>query len=593
VQNSPVAIMMQGLDSTMVSWNPAAERLFGYTEREAVGRDLDSLVATGSQTAEAERYSMAVGRGERVHAVVQRTRKDGSIVDVELLAVPVVVEGKPVGTIVVYHDVTELLRARHAAEAANQAKSAFLATMSHEIRTPMNAVIGMSGLLLGTDLAPEQREYVEIVRNSGESLLNIINDILDFSKVEAGKMELEHAAFDLRECLEGALDLVAIRAAEKNLDLACIVEDGVPAAVVGDLTRLRQVLVNLLNNAIKFTDSGEVVVSVAARTLDGDTQRRALQFAVRDTGIGIPAEALGKLFQPFSQVDLSTSRKYGGTGLGLAISHRLVELMGGTMHVRSTPGEGATFEFSVIADSVDGASVSAWLVEQQPPLRGKRLLVVDDNATNRGLVVQYARTWGMLVNETASADEALGWIQRGEQFDVAILDSLMPDTDGAALGLAIREQREASRLPLVMFSAFGRRDVAVEPTEFAAYLSKPLKPSSLLDVLMSVLVGQPARGRAPSAARQPLDGTMAERLPLRILLAEDNAVNQKLALRMLGQLGYQADVAANGRRRSPRSSANTMTSCSWTCRCPSSMGWRRHAGSVRAGRAPSGRGSSR
>jgi PAS domain S-box-containing protein len=545
VKNSPVAIITWAdKERTILSWNPAAEELFGYSESEAIGQDLVSLVAHGAQRAEAEAYSSGVIHGEQVRGLVQRTRKDGSVVDVELMSVPVVVGGQRAGTITVYHDVTELQRARHDAEAANQAKSAFLATMSHEIRTPMNAIIGMSGLLLGTELSVDQREYVEIVRASGESLLTIINDILDFSKVEAGKMELEQAVFDLRECLEAALDLVAIRAAEKNLDLACTLDDTVPTAVIGDLTRLRQVVVNLLNNAIKFTERGEVVVSVGSRVLED--QRYELQFAVRDTGIGIPADGLERLFQPFSQVDLSTSRKYGGTGLGLAISNRLCELMGGTMRVESIPGEGTTFSFTVVVEGGPGTPPRARLGEQQPPLVGRILLVVDDNDTNRGLVGRYARAWGLKVSDTSSPTEALAWVQGGELFDVAILDSVMPEMDGAALAAEIRKHRDAPALPLVMFSPLGQRDSGSDRVEFAAYLSKPLKASYLLDVLMTVLAGKAARERTPTGARQDLSGRMAERLPLRILLAEDNAVNQKLALRLLGQLGYQADVAGNG-----------------------------------------------
>src|ERR671933_665845 len=294
VQNSPVAIVTRGLDGTIVSWNPAAEKLFGYTEAEVVGRDLDTLITTDELTAEATRYSEETLRGDRVHVLARRIRKDGTTVDVELLSVPVVVAGQPVGTIVVYHDITELQRARHEAEAANQAKSAFLATMSHEIRTPMNAIIGMSGLLLGTDLSNEQRQDVEIIRTSGDALLTIINEILDFSKIEAGKMELEQAVFELRECLESALDLVAIRAAEKSLDLACTVDEQVPAILIGDITRLRQIVVNLLNNAVKFTERGEVVVSATSRPLG--EQRHELRFGVQDTGIGIPADRLDRLF---------------------------------------------------------------------------------------------------------------------------------------------------------------------------------------------------------------------------------------------------------------------------------------------------------
>jgi PAS domain S-box-containing protein len=545
VLNSPVAIVTWTEQSRKVmSWNPASEKLFGYTESEAIGQDMISLIIQPSKLAEGEQYSGALLRGEPVHAVVQRKRKDGSLVDVELSGVPVVIEGQAVGTILVYHDVSELQRARQDAEAANQAKSAFLATMSHEIRTPMNAVIGMSGLLLGTDLSTEQRDYVEIIRTSAESLLTIINDILDFSKVEAGKLDLEQAAFDLRECLEGAVDLVAVRAGDKNLDLAYSVDEGVPPAVIGDLTRLRQVLVNLLNNAIKFTDQGEVVVSVASRSLDDS--RHELQFAVRDTGIGIPADSLSQLFQPFSQVDLSTSRKHGGTGLGLAISRRLCELMGGTMWVDSTLGKETTFSFTIVAEAAPQPAAHVYRGDDRSPLYGRRVLVVDDNDTTRNLIVRYAHAWGMQARGTPSPREALAWVRCAESFDVAIVDAHMPEMDGVELAAEIRNSDDGRALPLVMLSALGHRDMAADHSNFAAHLSKPVKPSHLLDVLMSVVTGRSARGRVVASAPQPLDGKMAQDFPLRILVAEDNAVNQKLALRLLGQLGYQADVAGNG-----------------------------------------------
>ena len=341
VETSPVAIATMDLRGAVVGWNPGAERLFGYSPAEALGRAVDELVATPEIREEVRENLRQMHSGQRVRAITRRARKDGTLVDVEVSSMPVVVDGAEVGSIAIYHDITELLQTRREAEAANEAKSAFLATMSHEIRTPMNAVIGMSGLLLNTALSDEQREYAEIVRQSGDTLLTVINDILDFSKIEAGRLDLESQPFDLRECVEGALDLVAARAAEKGLDLAYVLGDGAPAAIVGDVTRLRQILLNLLSNAVKFTERGEVVLSVSAQPHRAARLRlHELTFSVRDTGIGIPADRLDRLFQSFSQVDASTTRRYGGTGLGLAISQRLTELMGGRIGVESEVGIG-------------------------------------------------------------------------------------------------------------------------------------------------------------------------------------------------------------------------------------------------------------
>ncbi len=544
-QNNPVAVVTIDNNANVTSWNPAAVELFGYTPEEAIGRNVDDLVAQDEEMhAQAEDFSrMGLdAASDSFQAICKRTRKDGSLVDVELSGVPIIVQGEKQGIYALYHDITELQRARQDAIDANEAKSSFLATMSHEIRTPMNAVIGMSGLLMDTELSPEQREYAETIRNSGDALLAIINDILDFSKIEAGRMELEQQPFDLRECVESALDLVAGWAVEKNLDLAYIFEEEVPAGVTGDVTRLRQILLNLLGNAVKFTDKGEVVLTVSSGAAPG-----TLSFSVRDTGIGIPRNRMHRLFESFSQADSSTTRRYGGTGLGLAISKRLAEMMGGSMEAISEgTGKGSIFNFSIRASAakVEPRRSKRESAGLQTALAGKRVLVVDDNATNRRILALQTEKWGMHAFPTESPREALKWLKAGEIFDLAILDLQMPDMDGLMLTRELRKLKNGKNLPIILLTSLGRREGDADGLGFAAYLAKPLKPSSLLDALAGVF--SPHRTAQESGKIPTLDITMAERQPLRILLAEDNAVNQKLALRILEQMGYRADVASNG-----------------------------------------------
>lgn len=451
---------------------------------------------------------------------------------------------------------TELETSLADAYSATRIKSEFVANMSHELLTPMNAVLGMTSLLQQTQLNPQQQEFVATIHQSGGILLQMINDILDFSKLEAGQLQLAHQPLDLRQCIEESMDQVAMNAAQKGLDLAYQIDEQTSTHIVGDYARLRQILVNLLTNAVKFTQQGEVVISVNSVDLGNwsvahiqtehqlfPSQRyEEINFSIKDTGMGIPENKIHQLFRSFSQLDGSNVREYGGLGLGLAICKRLIQRMNGRLWVESQLGMGSTFSFTIASEVLENTFDA--VNQLQPALQGKRLLIVDPHQFNRQMLRGQTEKWGMIVTEVATGIEALQLIQQGEPFDVAFLNMQMPQMDGLSLARLIHQEKHLPHLKIVMMSAIGC-PVKLPDSDVASCLSKPIKLSQLYRVMIDLFVSLPALNSCEQS-ETPRTDKLADRLPLRILVAEDNVVNQKVALRILSTLGYQADVAKNG-----------------------------------------------
>jgi two-component system sensor histidine kinase/response regulator len=549
--SAPVATVVVDDAGRVRDVNPRFQELFGYSAGEIVGRPLNDLIVPPAELQRAQQFDATVRSGETLVIEAPRRRKDGRLVPVRASAARVEGADEP-GLFVLYEDISEetaartaLQEAKEAAERVAQMRSAFLANTSHEIRTPMNAVLGLAELLLDTDLTPDQRRSLTLIQSSGETLLTLLNDILDLSKIEAESLQLESVPFELPRLVDSTVSLMAVKAREHNIELLADITSSVPEQVRGDPTRLRQVLTNLIGNAIKFTHEGEVVAAV--RLVAEESGKATVRFAVRDTGIGIPEEQRETIFQPFSQGDISTTRKYGGTGLGLTIAQRLVQMMGGQLEVKSAVGRGSEFWFSIDL-AVDVALPGPVAAPGAVELSGLRMLVVDDNQSNRRVLRGLLFAAGVTVDEAASAAEGLAAMGRAAAahtpYALAILDALMPERDGYQLAELIRADPSLRPTRLLMLTSAGQRGDAQRCREIGihGYLTKPVSRADLLDVVAGIL------GRPEGAPEVMTRHRIAEsRRHLAILLAEDNLVNQEVAATMLRKRGHHVDVVGTGK----------------------------------------------